>query len=938
MPHFLQVKKEFASQFNGIFPYNPFNRIVYTPIGLYLESGFLDLVIRGFYRPITYTPAIIDINLAVTPMVGFLFFNFTIINASVVGLDNLCKFNEIQTIRATAIGGVRESKALNCEQKTDELIMIDPRGEGKECSSHYVPRIPNLPPVGLLGSLAGQMTYIEVQAINATSATVPYDGVRETCVDRNAVELEFKGETKIYCPNDILTKKFCQQKFPPSLFTGKLKLYIQSIYGGNYVEYRNETGSYIENLYVGPGFGQPSTLASRTALFGRGSHFLHTDSLGNYYLINTSSWSVNPIVPNNYGRLLQRYIKKTNPTGLNKDTLEGYVLASCTPTTSIAHVKGVPGYGTYGSPLDFGWKANWEGTTLATVALKSNEANYRISTLLGMSVSSSGISQLYEEEIERKKADLRLQRSRKKVGYVQTAGLFKVYTCKAVLKVKEVEGEPDIECFDGDIEDGLWSYVVLGFTADQAAEEEAAKEEAKKKNKVYGGLPYSEEFYAELPNYFEITQSDCTSSDPWIEPLQSDKIFTWDSYTNDYAWRLACNPREFGMVCPGQVLGTFPVYCWFDRKDNLQVVSYTNRAVGAGDNNIIPPEGICGTGSDSYLTEIFNGGNVSGFQLDTISATSMNGTNHSTEEGEMTVTAGQWSNCWGGACGPSPGCDNDGAEPGTGIYGCLATFWTSWKQDRSGSAEANEKKSGGSINHFTYLVIPEKDAECIFFGNQTTKTKTGSKTKSLAENNLVTAKRESGVSAFWKTRKSIHQAQGWFVCAAVWFCHTWGKAVGCPESPPTPEHFSCCWCQFWPGDPPMDTPSRPWGPAGPDTPVVESNVVPYGGYTSVVTESFFEGTVEFKGYYVGKDGKKLTLLEKERTTDNEGDLYIPGLGNYACFVDWIDLRWPYANSGPVFGSIQSVQNLKILYSPSGDFKDPKQFPYKKGHSFPVGYV
>jgi len=338
-------------------------------------------------------------------------FQFKKIDASIVPLENRCGFLEVETTRNFCLTETRESKALNCDVKTDTITMIDPRGEGKDCTTTYTPKMPS-PPMFTGTSLITQMQYVEVQAINTTIAggdgrpleqNFLSSGFRDTCIDRKAVEKEYKGESKIFCPNGILYKKYCQQKFPPSLYTGKLKLYIQSIYGGNYVEYKNEQGSFITMLYIGPTFIKSvKPTAARTSVLGRGTHILHTDSLGNYYLIATGVWSINPLVPNFQGTLLKRYLKSLDlNSGVQKDAFEAYILTTCLPTRNCFAIN--KPYHHYGAPLDFGWKANWDGTTLAQVAFTTDANNYRVSTLLKVDISSSGIEQLYEEEIERKK-------------------------------------------------------------------------------------------------------------------------------------------------------------------------------------------------------------------------------------------------------------------------------------------------------------------------------------------------------------------------------------------------------------------------------------------------------------------------------------------------------------------------------------------------------
>lgn len=958
MPHFLRVKQEHVNKFGGLFPYGPFNRIIYEPSGIYLESGFLDLVMFGFYNFKTYTPGKIEINKNITPIVGLMVFNFKRRDSSILGFQNICSFKEIEMTRNFCISEIRESKALNCVKKTNTVIMIDPRGAGKECTTVYIPSIPSKP-ANIGTSLVEQMQYIEIQAINTTLAETGgsedlltgsglisnflSSGFRDTCFDREAVEKEYKGQNKIFCPNDILYKKYCQQKFPPSLYTGKLKLYIQSIYGGNYVDYRNEQGSFISMLYVGPNFNNiKSQNASRKTVFGRGSHILHTDSLGNYYLINTATWGINPLVPTFQGTLLKRYLRSLNLTpSVYKDAYEAYILTTCLPTR-ISYVKNKP-YHTYGQPLDFGWHSNWEGTTLAQVAIKRTDTKHRVSTLVTIDISSSGISTLYEEEIARKKENLILQEERKKLDYVQIPGVYPIYVTNTKVVTVEISAGIFDHCFSGDIEDGEWSYAVLGYNpAINSDEYKQAKKESEEKNKSFGGLPYSEQFYLDLPDFFEVSISSERQSEPWQERHQSDKMFVWDTQYQDFRWDVGCDPKtERNPSCPQSTLGTYPVYCWFSKNGTLQIVNYTNRLAGDVDSDIISPEGICGTGSDSYSSFGYTNGFISGFVMST--GNGLTGPNDAISyenKGSMSVIGGSWSRCWEGACGPSEGCDGNSAEPGIPpLGGCFSLFFTSWRKWQKGSGNSEETKKDSNITHFSCFVVPVNDCEGAFLGITSTSIDSLKTTTKTYNNTLTVAKQESGIVGPFdpnETKWTIPQMQGWLTCDGLWFCFTWGDVGGCEIT--TPEYFSYCYQGINLQSISRKVLARKWGPSGKDTPVAISKVRPSGNPTTVkiTTENQISGY--FESCFIGQDGKKINLSTLSSSSSDLEDPYIPGVGNFYQVLRFIDTKWPYAGSGNILDSLQTVQNLKIIHHPHGITKDPKDFPYEETATRPVGYV
>ena len=929
MPHLLRVKPEHANKFGGLFPFGPFNRIVYNSYGIYLDSGFLDLVLKGFYNFKTYTPAILDINKSFTPIVGLLTFKLKRIGA---GLQ--CAYKEIEELKHFSVNGVRESKALNCDVKTNEIIMTDPRGEGTVCTVTYSPRdtfsymYPGT-------NLNQQSAYMEAQAIITTNAETEnsenanlFGSAREQCVDRNVIEKEYKDEDKIFCSGDIVSKKYCQKIFPPSLFSGKLKLYIQSIYGGNYVEYANEQGSLISTISIGSSLKDLANRkkAARISVLSRGTSILHTDSLGNYYLINTLSWSVNPIVPTFQGTLLKRYLRSLNlDDGVLKNAYEAYILTTCKPTKPC-YISG-PSMSTYGNSLDFGWKANWNGTMLAQVALKHTQNNLRNSTLLKCVVESSGIEQLYEDEIQRKKDNLILQAERLNPNYVQIPGIYPIYSSNA--KVIFTETAPGIfnHCFDGDVEDGEWFYSILGHNPNIPGYD-AIKEEVDAKNKILGGLPYSEEFFLSLPDYFSLNMQ-VEETHTWLEPIQTDKIFVWDNFSQDYEWKVGCNPRvAFDGSCPDTVFGTVPVYCWFGSDDSLKIVNYVNRPVDVRDNNIIPAEGLCGPGSDYSLTEIFNGGGVSGFEVNGVGLTSKYGSLFSKDEATITVTGGNWAPYWNGTCGPSPGCDGNSATPGSPPFHKLFTVW---QKVQKGSGKSVITQTTGSFGHYSCLVIPMDDAEGVHIALLDVTTETGLKRTLNYNDSLTVAKQESGVSdSGWVKKTTINQVSPWLGCdGTVYVAYTWGSPI---------TWIGAKNAGFFPGPfKPRVITARKWGPSGEDTPIVTSRLKPVGEPTEITEESHFSSKGFFKSCFIGKDNKIIIIkeLEQELTISKPS---ISGVGYFYNFLEPISLFWPYAVTGNVFGSMQTVQNLKRIRHPLGVTQDPKIFPYKKGHYHPVGYI
>lgn len=940
-----------SAQFGTLAPFGMWNRLAQPNDTIWLECGMLKYS-SAYFNPQAYVPATYKFDPQYSVYCGALSVEYTF-NDIVLGTGYNVRFPLATKILATSPKTVftGESRALGCAVKSDTVSMKNPRGDKVTCTYNYVPTFnpPLIPNPTSLGSL---MTFIDTSTTGGSS--VGY--INSSCIkpDHLTEEYTTKGNRQ-FCDSSIIEKKFCMSSFPASVCSGKLRLYVQCIYGGTEIKYKLSD----ESLSVGKILGGERTQASRMTIIGRGTHILFTYNY-HHFLINTSAFSVNPLVPIGIGHKLKRYLQSSFGSSLSQqqqENIEAYLLSISFPTLSNASSNGslaAHEINKYGRPFDFGLNANWSGSKACAVMQTKNDKNYRITTLVDVSIDCSNIDAILSDEIDRKCESLIKDYNVLKGVDFYPQGINRHYVAKDV-KVIEVPN-PTIDDPDktkilivGDVEDGEWWYFANAVSGDTQF-----NSQVEQKNKVEGGLPYTRECLEALSADFSITVSN-SSSTPWMEPLNKDKIFVWDPYYNDYEWKYGCNPLEFDNPCPsGLSAGTFPVYAWYTKTGEKIIANYTLLVKSKGDQDGYPPEGLCGPGYDSEMSKTYpNGGYVSGFSVNTVAATKLSGDAYQRHFSEVSISAGSWlsgktrSAIWAASCG----CGFcDGTEQPT-CCGDITTFYTHWITIRYGNGFFHSEDGYGNTSHFSFLLIPKDDCQALHIGASQFESETA-EVKRTTYDKCGNAQRCSKI--WWTgTPKLVgSDSRGWLTCTGLYFVKVVYSSSPYAKDGITvrnPDEFATSnWCIFYPGE--VETGKikcnfRKWGPDGPEDEVVGLITPWLAGVVSDETKTKFIIRQEISCYYILPTGVGVETAagsaegqSEESSLDAEAKIILEN--PYIYLLTVLDLHWPYAGCGAIYNSSSTINKLgrlsQIIGAPPGAYPHP--WPFGNGFTHPVGYV
>lgn len=932
-------------------PFGIWNRIKYDPVNIWLESGMLNYSMT-YFNPESYKPASWQFNSQFSLIGGSLGLelkNFDVVLGSESTPAVIPKAIRV-LYSVPPSGKITESKAIGCEEKTDTITMINPRGDEAVCTYTYIPAYQPPAMIPNPSSLGSLMDYVNAQAIIATSP-VSTDGVQEHCIKPDHISEGYaeKGN-KVFCSEEIMKKKFCRTLYPPSLCSGKLRLYLQCVYGGVNIKYQlDESASALKNLYVGlyPGGGDIGR-STRTAVFGRGTHFLFTYNY-HHFLIRTMGFAVNPLVPMGVGHKLKRWLISGDKSGYSADVLsniEAYLLTTSFPTLSVypPGASSVSGQlYKYGYPFDFGLNANWNGDSACAVFQKNNAENYRVTTLVDVSVTCSGLEEVLDAELDRKCSSLIKRYLVSKGTDFYPQGLNRHYVSEAyATEVDDPDhpGDKIIKIF-GDVDDGEWWY--FNHNGDEGAETEV-----KQKNRVYGGLPYTKECLDEIGTCFSFSASPSSSS-PWMEEFQIDKIYVWDPFYNDYQWRMGCNPLSPDDRCPpNHPAGEYPVYAYYNRQGTQIICNYYKKTMSEGDDEIQPPEGLCGPGSDQESSKKYTEGYLSGFQTSQSRAVKRGCTSYDRYAANWSVSGGTWKTgkeAWAAVCGCGF-CDGN-VEPTGGGIGWFFTHWTSIREGE-GMWHSEEAKGGGG--HFSCVLIPKDDCQALHIASSQDEREL-STTIDATYSHCGNAQKCSKI--WWQGTKKVvgEQSRGWITCFGVYFAKAFfnGPMVDENGAGLNPDLWATSnWCIYYPGGSEVGRMScyfRKWGPDGPESFIVGLIPPYFGTETSRTDKNIYVVKQEVVGYYITPFGNGISTMQGEAQGQSEKD-YDTAEGNikldnpYWILLRYLEIRWPYANCGPQFNSNSTTNKNGLLSTIIGapPFIYPKPWPFSKNYVYPVGYV
>lgn len=904
-----------VAQLVGIEPFGPFNRWGYEPLNIYLESGMLDLKSIGFKDPEAYKPANWKTSLAFTPITGQL-------NLELSGYRNDASSPpehdaKIRSLRYRPVTGTTSpSKAIGCDKKSKNVDMIDPRGEGLECSGSYTPSF--VPPVGLdpLSVLYGNVLNSMISQAEAIVSGNTYSNVvREDCIQRDTTPTPTQSQEAEFCSQSIIYKKWGVLSIPSSLFTGKLKLYVQCIYGGVEVPWEYKQDDFTKYILIGQESVQLQnrTMAPRAILLEGKGKSLYTDSFHNFYIVSHgTNLKFNKLEPNPAGLRLQKYLIEYG-SSLNESQIlayEAYILTTCTPSKYISLDTNLD-INEVGFPFDHGWKANNKGDKLSWVGVTYKKGSaIRKTTLVTISLTESGIQSLYASERTRKIESLRSQA----LGLIGAPGT--TTAVYSTTSARIVNAGQTNEYIDGNLDFGYWYYVVVPLDENDTTAATLESEE----NSDWGGLPNSKTFYLSLKNHFSANLS-IQETGEFLEQMQTDKIFRWDPYFGLYEWLVPWFPND-GLSHESPVASNVPVYCFYDKNDHLVVIrySYKPRSSGDDDENFSFPL-LCGPGPWEYCIISKGAGFESGFSSETINLSRTRQSSTFTTHKKGKVGTGVFMSGWGTSCEPSF-CDS---EPPAVIHP-IGSFWSHWMKSKIATATDTTTTFSGELYYYNALVIPKDDCESVFLLQK--QELSGQLSRISTQWETAVGARAKAIEDKSYDAPAPADCQGWLACAPLplWLTRvTFGGAAGNTFNVTSFGTYQYSCSAYRPG---QTIKMQDWGDGG-----LES----YGNYAvsnyAPVDATILENTSKrasmSKGlaYLVGRLGEKPLVEEVAGDLSYSGtcaNLSLSGTNQQSLkkflqfneFTQSLPLIWPYNYGGLVLDIKQSVQGITYITSPS----------------------
>jgi hypothetical protein len=922
-------------------PYGIFNRLspTYTE-DFYQENGMIDRGILAFRRPEAYLPGTYFSNKELCPITGPLSFVLEKRKTREVDLSDPApdptNWNKTfirsgvhysVTFSNQAIFGM-ESKALGCENKTNELDIEDPKGPGKDC--YMVPHsvIPPYFPLTMTPGAPGVMIEAFIAGQDAIWAAKRAGGIEDVCQERDVSVGTIVEEEKIYCQN-LASKKMAVYKIPASVFSGKMRLFVQSVYGSNYLEYNyKEQNGGAPWLEVGKNLKyyydkkyEPSEFRSRFTFLVKGQHVCLRDEKFNYFILN-SSMCLNWLEPSKKARALRNHLEEESDiyTPEELSCLEAYILGHSYPTAYSNAISGIDAalVGFNGSPLDFGWHGNNSGDEIARVSIAGID-NHSKSRIEKITFSFDGLDDLVEAENQRKYDSLLFQMNSPEIVAKGNLWVFQgVYLTKKTYQNSEGNDQEVWEC-DSDLEDGCWIFAReevaddAGSPEEVAAMKEAAEKEWKSQNKQWGGLSRSKEFFQSLQTAVSFDVE--TSEEEEFDTLwQMDKLFKYDEYNGAYMWYWTRSDPRFYMKDDFDGQCNAPIYCWYDTEDQLRILYYQNRGPNEYDQDNWNDPPLCGSGerSSGSTSEKDPSGSHSTFYVTPLGTEikSYRGgfSRHETKE---TVGGSQGlEGDWGATCGCG-GCDGTATDAPTPF---IPYFYSNWYKTGWGQVTIDSLLDSGHKNGFACAIIPRLDAEGVYLAKREVITHTGSHTVTTYERPVETS--NYWISNLFPVEISTEDGGGWLTCSGAYFARMVGRVVVDGHMVKDCDFFSYNNTLFSRGTGPWKM--RKWGPGAGDT-VCYYGPIMSEQYRNDHQESKHDPELQEIGYakYIGKK-EPITLV-------SELDLEGRSFGEFYPFCDVLSLKFPWVMSN--FTSISSYGGISQI--PGGpEYKTcPEKIPF-----------
>lgn len=185
----------------------------------------------------------------------------------------------------------------------------------------------------------------------------------------------------------VQNRKDAQTYFPPSVFGGKMRMYVQSIYGSKRTDY-----SYTEPL-VGTKLNGDLTIDGEEYNPYRGTttHWIYTTDEYEYFLMSLSSGTVTAtqMELSKQGDRLRRWLLDESLGAEETRRVEGYLLSTTSlgDTVTVASASDTAPANSHGSAPIYGWHWNMAGTEGQIVAMSQVDEHSAEATHLKMTAS-----------------------------------------------------------------------------------------------------------------------------------------------------------------------------------------------------------------------------------------------------------------------------------------------------------------------------------------------------------------------------------------------------------------------------------------------------------------------------------------------------------------------------------------------------------------------
>jgi len=173
------------------------------------------------------------------------------------------------------------------------------------------------------------------------------------------------------------TSKEALGQCPPSMYSGKLRLFIQSLYASQATFKGTRRWQPVSFSGV-PGI-RVSTTSGNTSLLNTSanSHGIYTDDDGNYWLVyifkdGNYKVQITRMTPTPCGKNIIAWLKNAGLSREDKAIAEAYVLADITIDSEFRFTRdtGIPA--THGSSVAYGWSFTWGGDKASIVMLEGS--------------------------------------------------------------------------------------------------------------------------------------------------------------------------------------------------------------------------------------------------------------------------------------------------------------------------------------------------------------------------------------------------------------------------------------------------------------------------------------------------------------------------------------------------------------------------------------